>query len=331
MGPGARREPVVTDRVVELSRDMIAEGSRSFAVASRLLSPETRHGAWMLYAWCRHCDDRVDDQSLGRGGPAGARDAPRERLDELRERTRAAVAGETVDEPVFLALQRVVQRYRIPEHHPMELLDGFAMDVAGHRYVDLDDTLRYGYHVAGVVGVMMAHVMGVREPSAFLRAADLGIALQLTNIARDVMDDASVGRVYLPQRWLEEAGVPPEEIAAPRHRRTVFEVTRRLLDEAERYYASGTQGIRSLSLRSAWAVATARGVYRDIGRVVRARGEAAWDERAFVGTGRKLILAGRALVEALAAVTVARHRPTSPRENLWTHGDVSRTRDSGTP
>jgi phytoene synthase len=224
-----------------------------------------------------------------------------------------------------------VKRYRIPERHPMELLDGFAMDVAGHRYVDLDDTLKYGYHVAGVVGVMMAHVMGVRERSALLRAADLGIALQLTNIARDVMDDAGAGRVYLPQRWLEEAGVPPEEIAAPRHRPAVFEVVRRLLDEADRYYDSGSQGIRSLTFRSAWAIATARGVYRDIGRVVRARREAAWDERAFVGTGRKLYLAARAFGEALIAVTVARHRPASPRENLWTHGDVSQTRVSGTP
>lgn len=308
----------MTDPVVDLSREMIAEGSRSFAVASRLLAPETRRGAWMLYAWCRYCDDRVDDQSLGRDAPTGAGDAARERLDELRERTREALAGRPVEEPVFVALQRVVQRYRIPERHPMELIDGFAMDVAGHRYLDLDDTLTYSYHVAGVVGLMMAHVMGIRDRPTLLRASDLGIALQLTNIARDVMDDAAAGRVYLPRSWLEEAGVPLEEIAAPRHRRAVFQVTRRLLDVAERYYASGALGIRRLDLRSAWAVATARGVYRDIGRVVLTRGEAAWDERAFVKTGRKLYLAGRAFVEAVVSVTVARHAPAPPREDLWT-------------
>jgi phytoene synthase len=308
----------VTDPVVELSREMIAEGSRSFAVASRLLAPETRHGAWMLYAWCRYCDDRVDLQDLGRGAPGDDDGSARERLEDLRERTRSALAGEPVEAPVFVALQRVIQHHRIPERHPMELIEGFAMDVEGHRYLDIDDTLRYGYHVAGVVGVMMAHVMGVRDRATLLRAADLGIALQLTNIARDVMDDAGAGRVYLPRRWLEEAGVDPGEIAAPSHRRAVFEVTRRLLDVADRYYDSGGIGIRSLDLRSAWAVTTARDVYRDIGRLVRARGERAWDQRAIVGKGRKLYLAARALVGAAAAVSLGRHVPTTPRDDLWT-------------
>jgi len=308
----------VTDPVVELSREMIAKGSRSFAVASRLLASETRHGAWMLYAWCRYCDDRIDQQDLGRGAPGGTDELASERLEELRDRTRGALAGEPVEEPVFVALQRVVQHHRIPDRYPMELIEGFAMDVEGHRYLEIDDTLRYGYHVAGVVGVMMAHVMGVRDRPTLLRAADLGIALQLTNIARDVMDDAEAGRVYMPTRWLEEAGVPSAEITAPHHRRAVFEVTRRLLNVADRYYDSGGVGLRHLSLRSAWAVATARDVYRDIGRLVLTRGDRAWDERAIVGKGRKLYLAARSFFEAMVAILVARHSPTLPRKDLWT-------------
>ena len=216
--------PRTRDPVVSESREMIRAGSKSFAGAARLLSRGTRESVYQLYAWCRYCDDCIDLQDLGRGAPTAEISEARGRLERLRRETTRALGGETVSEPVFVALQRVVERHEIPHHHPFELLEGFAMDVDERQYHTLDDLLSYCYHVAGVVGVMMAYVMGAEGKDTLDRAADLGIALQLTNIARDVMDDASAGRVYLPRTWLVEAGVPVEEIEQRRHRRAVPEV-----------------------------------------------------------------------------------------------------------
>ena len=301
--------------LVEHSRQSIERGSKSFAAATRIFAPDTRAGAYLLYAWCRHCDDLTDGQQLGWGATELPPEAARARLELLRDSTRRALAGEPVDDPVFLGLQLTVRRYRIPHRYPMEHLDGFAMDVEGRDYPELEDTIRYCYHVAGVVGVMMAHVMGVRDEDTLHRATDLGLAFQLTNIARDIVEDAAVGRVYLPAVWLEEEGVPPAEVQSPRHRAALSRVARRLLDEAERYYDSAAIGLASLPFRSAWAVATAKEVYRDIGRLILARGAAAWDQRAKTSKARKLALGARGF---LAAVRSRRGSPSVARQGLWT-------------
>jgi phytoene synthase len=195
------------------------------------------------------------------------------------------------------------------------------MDVQGARIETLDECCRYCYHVAGVVGVMMAYVMDARGEDTLDRASDLGIAFQMTNIARDVMDDARTGRVYLPEEWLREAGVPPSGVGRPAHRPAVFSVTERLLDEAERYYASADVGLARLPFRSAWAVATARRVYRDIGRLIRERGPRAWDQRASTGRGRKIALAVAAAGDA-AATRGASGETHVSRDGLWTRSRV---------
>jgi phytoene synthase len=192
------------------------------------------------------------------------------------------------------------------------------MDVEDRGYETLEDALEYCYHVAGVVGVMMALTMGAREPEALDRASDLGLALQMTNIARDVMDDAAAGRVYLPGEWLRAAGVPPGEIRAPHHRPAVAGVVRRFLAEADRYYRSAGAGLPFLSLRCAWSIATARDVYRDIGRLVLRRGENAWETRAIVGKPRKLFRVVSGGLDALVAKSVGRGRRSASRDGLWT-------------
>lgn len=271
----------------------------------------------LLYAWCRHCDDVIDGQRLGRGH-AGESETAREVLAGLRERTRAVFRGETPEEPEFAAFAAVVRRHAIPEAYALAHLDGFAMDVEGRVYRNFDDTLDYCYRVAGVVGLMMAHVMGVHRPEILDRACDLGIAFQLTNIARDVIEDAGIGRVYLPGEWLEEAGIPVAEIARERNRGALAEVVARLLSEAEPYYASASIGIAHLPPRSAWAIATALRVYRAIGVEVARRGPAAWDERVATSSAAKLgaVLGGG--VGALAAITSGRLRAfPPPRRGLW--------------
>jgi phytoene synthase len=239
----------------------------------------------------------------------------------LEDKTRRALAGEATDDPAFAAFQRVVQRHGIPAQHPLDLLQGFRMDVEGRTYRSLPDTLLYAYHVAGVVGVMMAYVMGVRDLDTLRRASDLGLALQLTNIARDVIEDAKGGRIYLPGDWLPrdslDAAATPAAIAEPANRLAVFAATERLLAEAEPYYASARWGLKSLGFRSAWAVAAALGVYRQIGFKVRAMGPAGMDRRASTGDLTKLGLVLRGGIIAARAVTLDGWRRAPDRVGLW--------------
>ena len=294
------------DAVLVRCRATIRDGSKSFAHAARLFPADVHDAAVLLYAWCRHCDDQVDGETLGRRD-VEARPSPRsERLEQLREATRRALAGEPASDPVFVAFERVVRRHQIPHRYPLELLEGFRMDVEGRRYESIEQLRTYCYHVAGTVGLMMAHVMGVVDGGSLERASDLGIALQMTNVARDVMEDARDGRVYLPLAWLSEVGVAPEAITDPGCAARVAAVTGRLLDEAERYYASATRGLPRLRFRCAWAVAVARNVYRAIGTEVRRRGPAAWDDRVVVPRWRKLVGLGSGLVDAGLAVTAGR-------------------------
>src|SRR5690606_36240775 len=267
----------MSDQVIAQATRSINVGSKSFAAAARLFDERTRQGAVMLYAWCRHCDDVIDGQVLGQGQLEGDRSSGEERLAILLELTERAYAGELMQDPAFAAFQQVVQRHRIPREYPLEHLAGFRMDVQGYQYQTLDDTLLYCYRVAGVVGLMMARVMGAEAEATLDRACDLGLAFQLTNIARDIVEDAQIGRVYLPADWLVEAGIPADEVGLPRHRAALARLAARLVDLAEPYYQSASQGLRDLPLRSAWSIATAHGVYRQIGIEVKARGAAAWD------------------------------------------------------
>lgn len=273
--------------IVRHSEQTIAKGSKSFAAAARLFSPRTREDAVMLYAWCRYADDVVDGQTLGHDQQTEFRQGQLDRVADLRQRTQATLAGEATSEPAFKALQLVAKRNAIPVRHPLALIDGFEMDAEQRSYETIEDTLGYCYHVAGVVGVMMTMIMGVRSDPVLDRASDLGIAFQLTNIARDVIEDAAAGRVYLPLQWVREAGITTVDAGDEEQWPALHAVALRLLDHAEPYYASALSGISALPPRSAWAVAAARRVYRDIGRKIRADGPDAWSTRVSTGKARK--------------------------------------------
>ena len=304
--------------VVRHSKMMIERGSKSFARAAALMPTDVRDSVYMLYAWCRYCDDCIDDQHLG-FAPAKAPVAVsiEERVELLRQRTLTAYNG-SPDGLEFEALARVAEKHAIPERFPLDLIEGFAMDAAGHRYGTEEDTLLYCYHVAGAVGVMMAMVMGVRDQPTLLRACDLGIAFQLTNISRDVPADARMGRVYLPEKLLEEERLPAHLLDEPRHRKAVFEVVKRLLELADRYYDSAGYGIARLPFRCAWSIASALRIYRAIGTTILERGPAAWDSRATTSKSQKLVHVALASADATFATSVGRLRKMPPREHLWT-------------
>lgn len=308
------------DAILEASRESIVKGSKSFRSASRLFGPEVREDAWLLYAWCRACDDAIDGQDHGHGHEAMTPEEQRRRLENLYDQTRRALAGEPMTDPTFAAFQRVAQRHHLPERWPLDLIDGFAMDVDHRQYRTVDDVMAYCWHVAGVVGVMMARVMGASDPEVLRRAQDLGLAFQLTNIARDVIEDAENGRVYLPADWLVDAGLEPtaEAVADPANRARVHAVTTRLLKLAEPYYDSARDGLRGLPFRSSLAVAAARGVYREIGRKVRRRGPGVWGQRVVVRKPMKLWLFGRGFLIAIWTQALDKGRVSPPRAALWT-------------
>ncbi|MDQ2819091.1 MAG: phytoene/squalene synthase family protein [Pseudomonadota bacterium] len=304
----------MSEDLLQHATQTIAVGSKSFAAAARLFEPRTRRSVLMLYAWCRHCDDVIDDQELGFNNAANTAHDASAALAELQRETARAYAGDKMTAPAFAAFQEVIQAHHIAQRYPLDHLAGFAMDVHDARYETLDDTLRYCYHVAGVVGLMMAQIMGAQDDAVLDRACDLGMAFQLTNIARDIVEDARIGRCYLPAQWLREAGIPAKDMALPVHRTALARIAMRLVNEAEPYYTSANGGIHALPLRSAWAIATAHGVYRQIGIDVKVRGETAWDERVSTSKATKLrLLAAGGLKALLSRVTKA---PARPR-GLW--------------
>lgn len=301
------------EAIVATAHETIAAGSKSFAAASLLFDRRTRERAWLLYAWCRACDDIADGQEMGHDmrrvddGPA--------RLARLSAMTDRALAGEVVGDPAFDALRIVAAETRLPAYLARDLVAGFALDAEGWRPRTENDLLRYCYHVAGAVGCMMAVVMGVApDDNAVLdRACDLGLAFQLANIARDVVEDAEAGRCYLPADWLVEVGIAPDSLTADRGKLAVL--ARRLADRAAAYEASARAGTPALSLRSAWAVLAAAHIYGAIGREVTRRGSAAWDTRVSTGKAQKLGFIARAWMEARGRARLYADTPRDPR--LW--------------
>ncbi len=286
------------DAIVATARESIARGSKSFAAASTLFDRPTRERAWLLYAWCRRCDDIADGQDHGHGmtilpgAPA--------RLAGLSAMTEAALAGQVVGDPAFDALRLVAAETAMPPAWPRDLIAGFALDARDWRPQTEDDLYRYCYHVAGVVGCMMAVVMGVSpdDDATLDRACDLGLAFQLANIARDLDEDDRAGRCYLPQDWLTETGIAPGALFAPANRPRVALLARRLTDRAAAFEASARRGTPALPGRAAWAVLAAANIYGAIGRTVAARGERAWDRRVTTGKMQKIGFIARAAYEA---------------------------------
>lgn len=282
----------MTSDAVRLCRASIATHSKSFSLASRLLPEAVRDETAAVYAYCRRADDLIDIAS-DRG--------PSEIVASLRAELSTLYAGEEQLEPELDLFQQVVKRYQIPRHYPEELLSGMAMDATNTVYEDLDQLLLYCFRVAGTVGLMMSHVLGVRDATALRHAAHLGMAMQLTNICRDVREDWGRGRLYLPSALLRQAGAPNlhERLGEPLQgdaREPIARAVRGLLAYADALYESGEAGVPFLPFRAAIAVRTARLVYADIGRVILLRGADPFAPRAVVATSRKLSLSLRAAV-----------------------------------
>lgn len=286
--------------LVEAARESIVRGSKSFAAASKLFDAATRERVWLLYAWCRACDDLADDQD--HGGALGAQAGASERLEQIRRLTARALGGDATGHFAFDALGVVAAECGINAVHTGDVIAGFALDAAGWRPRTELDMLGYCYHVAGAVGVLMALVMGVdlEDGDTLNRASDLGIAFQLGNIARDIAEDHAAGRCYLPAEWLAQAGVDEGDLMAPRHRPALAAMAGRMAAMAQVYEASARAGAARLPFRCRWAVLSAAGIYGAIARKVAARGPRAWEQRVSTSGLEKLRFLGGGLIGAMA-------------------------------
>ncbi len=263
---------------LEHCREAIRHGSLSFHAASKLLPAKVRDTALALYAFCRLADDEVDEGDYQTGA-----------VFRLQERLDAAYASRPKNAPEDRAFAAIVEDFEMPRALPEALLEGLAWDAAERRYDTLSGVRDYSARVASAVGAMMCVLMRVRDPDALARACDLGVAMQLTNIARDVGEDARMGRIYLPLDWLREAGIDPINfVRDPLPTGEVRRMVKRLLAEAERLYLRSEAGINVLPMQARTGIWAARLIYAGIGKEVRRQGYDSISMRAHTSTSQKL-------------------------------------------
>ena len=250
-----------------------------------------REPATALYAFCRLADDAIDTGEDRASALAGLQS----RLARIYEGRPKPIAADA-------ALARVVAEFAIPQALPEALLEGFAWDAEGRRYEEIADLRAYAARVAGTVGAMMALLMGARAPQVVARACDLGVAMQLTNIARDVGEDARAGRLYLPQRWLREAGIEPAAwLQSPVFNEGLATVIRRVVEAADELYRRADAGITRLPPSCRPAIRTARWLYSGIGHEVARRNFDSLTQRAVVPGLRKVGLVVQGLMPGFAS------------------------------
>lgn len=277
-------------------RAAIKTGSRSFYAASHLLPAHVRDPALALYAFCRLADDAVDLTSE----KASA-------VLSLRDRLDLVYAGTPRNAPADRAFAAMVQDHDMPRALPDALLEGLAWDAMERRYDSLSDVRAYSARVASAVGAMMTVLMGVRDADALARACDLGVAMQLTNIARDVGEDAAEGRLYLPCDIMTDEGLDPDMfLSAPKYSPALARVVRRLLSEAQRLYHRSEAGIAVLPLACRPGIFAARHIYDGISTQVRRANFDSISRRAHTSSGQKLGWLALSVLHSGAATVMPR-------------------------
>lgn len=264
-------------------RSVARTEARNFYYGFVLLPPERRAGIYAAYAFSRRADDSVDE--------GGSRERRVAAVARLRRELDACAAGTApADDPVLVALSDTIRRFSIPRRHLDALIDGVEMDITVDRYADFPALKEYCDRVAGAVGLVSLHIFGFRDPAAPGHAADLGVALQIVNIMRDVAEDAARGRIYLPADEMSAHGVTEEDLVAGRATPGFRALMARQGDRAREYFASGERLLPLLDRRSRMCVAMLAGLYREILGEIEARDHDVFAGRVSLSAPRKLRL-----------------------------------------
>lgn len=266
----------------ERARLATARGSKSFYFATRFFPREVAEAAWRVYWFCRTTDDMVDE----------AAEPPD--LGLWRRRLEAALEGVATGDEVLDGFAATARRFGIPPRYAFELIDGVEMDLLPRRYENFDELRLYCYRVASTVGLMMMHVIGFTgDPRR--QAIDLGIAMQLTNILRDIGEDLRRGRLYLPLDELRQFGLSPADLAAGRRDGRFRRLMEFQIARARRFYESGRAGLAFLHPRGRFAVDLASRIYAGILGRIEASGYDVFTRRAVVPRREKYWIAAQAV------------------------------------
>ncbi|MBN1478877.1 phytoene/squalene synthase family protein [candidate division KSB1 bacterium] len=258
--------------------------SKSFYFSSQILPADKKWDTFALYSFCRYADNIVDN-------PRNRADA--ELFEEVasvsRELQIAYRRGES-EHPVIKPFIEVAKRRSIPFEYPNDLLDGVKMDLLQNRYETFADLYEFAYRVAGVVGLMMTHVLGFSDKEALIYAEKLGIAMQLTNILRDIQEDKNMNRIYLPLSEFKEFGITEDDIKNERFTYNMYRFMEFQVERAHRYFEEAQPGIKMLDQDSRFAITSASRIYRGILRQIERNGYNPYLGRAFVSQGKKFAI-----------------------------------------
>ncbi len=260
-----------------------AKGSKSFYLASRFFPPDLARAAHAVYWFCRYTDDLVDEcENVAQG----TRD-----LHEWEQALAEITKGRKPQHPVLQVFTHVVQQYQIPFELAFELIEGMRMDLHKTRYATFDELYLFCYRVASVVGLMMCSVIGFSDNStraqAWQYAIDLGIAMQLTNILRDVDEDLQRGRIYLPQEEMERFDYDEADLQGRLYNSAFVQLMSLQAERAQHYYNEGNAGIALLNREGRFAVQIASAMYREILSRIESNRYQVFGHRIVVGNSKK--------------------------------------------
>ncbi len=271
-------------------RQLTAHWAKSFYFSARFFPKDKRWATYAVYGFCRYSDNLIDNP----------RSRPKPQLISevacFRRELRLAYRWGESEHPILKPFILVAKKYGIPIQYPLDLLKGVEMDIEATRYRNFDELYVFCYRVASVVGLMITHIMGYKDDRAFEYAEKLGVAMQLTNILRDVKEDKEMGRIYIPLDELQQFGLTEADVMNENFNDQFRRLIKFQVDRAHRYYQEAQAGIPMLSADSQFAIYSASKIYQGILRKIEARGYNPFLGRVYVPLGKKLrILIGEVL------------------------------------
>ncbi len=263
--------------------------AKTFYFASQFLPPKKRQAAYSVYSICRISDDSVDNKD---------EISAAERIKSIEAKITQVYNGTQVQDCLLLAFKQTVRRYQVPKQYFEQLIEGMYMDLHKNRYQDFGELYSYCYKVAAVVGLIMLKIFGYQSRKAEKFAVDLGIAMQLTNILRDIKEDYARGRIYLPANEMQRFGVAESDIAGANLNANFIALLKYQIQRAREYYAHSVPGIKLLSERSSRLVVRAmKDLYSGILDVIEKNHYDVFSQRRYINTINKVIIAVRILLK----------------------------------
>ncbi len=282
--------PLQVESAFEYCREVSWKHAKTFYFATHFLPAPKRRAVHAVYALCRYVDDIVDHCEDKLSRKSLTKDKIVLLINKWRTDIESCYGGVLIDHPIMIAWHDTLKKYQIPKNLPLELIDGVCMDLKQNRYETFDELYTYCYKVASVVGLMTSEIFGYTSEESLKHAVELGIAMQLTNILRDVGEDAQKGRIYLPLEDLKRFNLTEEEILNGVMSENFINLMKFEIERARRYYSESEKGIAMLSQDSRLAVKVSHDNYSRILRRIEEINYDVFKQRAFVSNTKKLAL-----------------------------------------